>query len=214
MVFGNIFVFYILVFVFIMRFYFCGGLDCPDWILAEIALISKLTSVKVKLLSTRVCTSILEDKFDLEGIQKLTADAKFEDHDTKSTVAAVRFILTSGARFNVDQETLSSELQQLGLPKEHSTAICRVYNDKKSNLMEKLQEISLRLSKLGDVDCKIDYEKCISTREKIPMVTLNMEKVIPTNNQVEKKSFTLTKDKLNVLIFELKQAENMINKFS
>ena len=37
--------------------------------------------------------------------------------DIKASIAALAFILSSAARYNVDGETLSSEMQQLGLPK-------------------------------------------------------------------------------------------------
>lgn len=40
-----------------------------------------------------------------------------ESGDVKATVAVLSFILTSAAKHNVDGESLSSELQQLGLPK-------------------------------------------------------------------------------------------------
>lgn len=40
-----------------------------------------------------------------------------ESGDVKATIAVLGFILSSAAKHNVDGESLSSELQQLGLPK-------------------------------------------------------------------------------------------------
>uniref|UniRef100_A0A667YQN8 COMM domain containing 4 n=1 Tax=Myripristis murdjan TaxID=586833 RepID=A0A667YQN8_9TELE len=40
-----------------MRFRFCGDLDCPDWVLAEISTLAKISSVKMKLL----CGQVLKD---------------------------------------------------------------------------------------------------------------------------------------------------------
>lgn len=37
--------------------------------------------------------------------------------DVKASIAVLSFILTSAAKHDVDSESLSSELQQLGLPK-------------------------------------------------------------------------------------------------
>ena len=37
-----------------MKFKLCGGLDCPDWILAEIASLSSISAIKVKQLATEV----------------------------------------------------------------------------------------------------------------------------------------------------------------
>ena len=40
-----------------------------------------------------------------------------ETSDIKASVAALSFMLTSGAKYNVNGDILSNELQQLGLPK-------------------------------------------------------------------------------------------------
>ena len=37
-----------------MKFKLCGGLDCPDWILAEIASLSSISAIKVKQLAIEV----------------------------------------------------------------------------------------------------------------------------------------------------------------
>lgn len=37
--------------------------------------------------------------------------------DVKGCVAALTFIITNAAKYSVDEESLSNELQQLGLPK-------------------------------------------------------------------------------------------------
>lgn len=36
-------------------------------------------------------------------------------------------MVINAARYHADEATFSAELQQLGLPKEHSAALCRVY---------------------------------------------------------------------------------------
>ncbi len=52
-----------------------------------------------------------------EKVTKLTSDAKFEDGDIKSSLAALTFVLSSAAKHSVDGQSLDNELQQLGLPK-------------------------------------------------------------------------------------------------
>uniref|UniRef100_A0A8D2GIF5 COMM domain containing 4 n=1 Tax=Theropithecus gelada TaxID=9565 RepID=A0A8D2GIF5_THEGE len=39
------------------RFRFCGDLDCPDWVLAEISTLAKMSSVKLQLLCSQVLKS-------------------------------------------------------------------------------------------------------------------------------------------------------------
>ena len=45
-----------------------------------------------------------------------------EEGDVKATLAALHFILASAAKYNLDGDSLSNELQQLGLPK--GTTVC------------------------------------------------------------------------------------------
>ncbi|NXX34578.1 COMD4 protein, partial [Nicator chloris] len=78
--------------------------------------------------------------------------------DVKVTIADLGFILSRAAEHTVDGESLSSELQQLGLPKaEHARALCRSYEEKQSPLQDWLSACSLRLSQLGSVCWQVDY---------------------------------------------------------
>ena len=52
-----------------------------------------------------------------EKLEKLAADTKLDIKDAKSCVSLLEFILLSAAKNLVNVDTLSSELQQLGLPK-------------------------------------------------------------------------------------------------
>ena len=45
------------------------------------------------------------------------SDFSTELGDVKASIAALTFILSSAAKYHCDGETLSNELQQLGLPK-------------------------------------------------------------------------------------------------
>ncbi|XP_054369402.1 COMM domain-containing protein 4 isoform X4 [Mirounga angustirostris] len=132
-----------------MRFRFCGDLDCPDWVLAEISTLAKISSVKLRLLCSQVLKELLGQGIDYEKILKLTADARFESGDVKATVAVLSFILSSAAKHSVDGESLASELQQLGLPKEHAASLCRCYEEKQSPLQEHLRACSLRERRLN-----------------------------------------------------------------
>lgn len=51
----------------------------------------------------------------------MTLTSLAESGDIKASVAVLSFILSSAAKHDVDSESLSSELQQLGLPKGKST---------------------------------------------------------------------------------------------
>ncbi|XP_066557882.1 COMM domain-containing protein 4 isoform X1 [Amia ocellicauda] len=196
-----------------MRFRFCGDLDCPDWVLAEISTLAKISSVKMKLLCIQVLKEILGEGIDYEKVAKLTSDAKFESGDIKASVAVLSFILSSAAKHSVDSESLSSELQQLGLPKEHTTGLCKSYEDKHAALQEKLRESSLRLNRLESVSWRVDYTLSSSELKEVnePTVLLKLQVQGAQSSTMEPMVVSLTADKFRVLLTELKQAQAMMN---
>lgn len=199
-----------------MRFRFCGDLDCPDWVLAEISTLSKVTSVKIKLLCVQVIKDLLDVGIDYDKVYKLTADAKFETGDVKASVAVLSFILCSAAKYNVDGESLSNELQQLGLPKEHATALTKSYSDSLEKLQAQLRKHSLRLSQLDSVEWRVDYILSSSHLKSIdePCVQLRLKVRDPNTDNVKPVTFTVTADKFRILLNELKQADSLMENLS
>uniref|UniRef100_A0A1A8KB99 COMM domain containing 4 n=1 Tax=Nothobranchius kuhntae TaxID=321403 RepID=A0A1A8KB99_NOTKU len=196
-----------------MRFRFCGDLDCPDWVLAEISTLAKLSSIKMKLLCAQVLKDLLGGGIDFDKVAKLTADAKFESGDIKASVAVLSFILSSAAKHDVDSESLSSELQQLGLPKEHATGLCKSYEDKHSALQDKLREASLRLGRLNSVSWRVDYTLSSSELREVnePVIQLKLQTQRAEPGSSETNVFAVSADKFRVLLTELKQAQAMMN---
>lgn len=66
------------------------------------------------------------------------------DIDLKACVACLSFIITSTIRFCCNSSALHSELQQLGLPREHSTSLKRVVDDNYDELTTYFKQQSLR----------------------------------------------------------------------
>lgn len=196
-----------------MRFRFCGDLDCPDWVLAEISTLAKLSSIKMKLLCAQVLKDLLGEGIDYDKVTKLTGDAKFESGDIKASIAVLSFIFSSAAKYDVDSESLSSELQQLGLPKEHTTGLCKSYEDKHSALQERLKELSLRLGRLEAVSWRVDYTLSSSELREInePCVQLKLQVQGAESGVSETTAVTVSADKFRVLLCELKQAQNLMN---
>uniref|UniRef100_A0A670JZ91 COMM domain containing 4 n=1 Tax=Podarcis muralis TaxID=64176 RepID=A0A670JZ91_PODMU len=193
----------------IQRFRFCGDLDCPDWVLAEISTLAKISSVKLKLICAQVLKDLLGDGIDYEKVLKLTSDAKLESGDVKATIAVLGFILSSAAKHNVDGESLSSELQQLGLPKEHATGLCRSYEEKQSPLQDSLRGCSLRLNRLDSVSWRVDYTLSSSEIQQVnePVVHLKLNVKDVDRGVQEPVAMMLSAEKFRVLLAELKQAE-------
>lgn len=64
--------------------------------------------------------------------------------DMKACISCISFILTSAVRFNCDHNALHSELQQLGLPREHSTSIKRIVGDYHGDIATTLRNQTLK----------------------------------------------------------------------
>ncbi|OCT89480.1 uncharacterized protein LOC100126646 isoform X2 [Xenopus laevis] len=194
-----------------MRFRFCGDLDCPDWVLAEISTLSRISSVKLKLICAQVLKKQLGEKIDYEKIVKLTSDARFESGDIKATVAVLCFILSNAAKHNVSSDNLSSELQQLGLPREHAASLCRSYEEKQNALQDTLRESSLRLLRMSSLNWRVDQILSSSIVKQVnePLVQLNLP--LSDGGSIQPLTMTVSASKLQVLITELKQALEMMN---
>lgn len=61
-----------------------------------------------------------------------------------AAVAAVRWVLERAGGAGVGGPVLDSELQQLGLPKEHAAALTRVYSEHQPRLRQALRQASLK----------------------------------------------------------------------
>ncbi|RZF33868.1 hypothetical protein LSTR_LSTR009892 [Laodelphax striatellus] len=181
-----------------MRFKFCGEGDCPDWVLLQINALSRMSSVKMKILCQTVAKSLVENELDFEKVKKLTADAKLELDDIKTSLLAIAFIIESSTRYNTSDAALSNELQQIGLPHEHSQAICKVYNEHSPKIAACLIEKSLRTSKLQQAAARAHAHHY--------HLTLDVWRASqPTTHHV-----TLSKQQMAFLINELKTVKSQM----
>jgi len=192
-----------------MRFRFCGELDAPDWLLKEITVLSKISSVRVRILCTQVLNQLLGGVLDYEKIEKLTKDSNLDQSDIKAAIAALNFIITSSSKYNVDDNTLSNELQQIGLPKEHCDSLAKPYRDSKDKLRELFAQQTLQLTRLKSVEWRVDYLMSSSLLQDLnsPTIQLKINTSVEKNNQ---HTFELTPEKLRVLLHELKSAKEYL----
>ena len=209
-----------------MRFRFCGDLDCPDWVLAEIQTLSKLTSVKFRLLCSQVTKSIVDtsagvdvdsSSLDVAKLEKLCADAKFEWNDVKAAVAALHFIVTNAAKYGVTVEELSDEIQQLGLPKEHATGLGKVYSDHSFAVQSRLKEKSLKLNSLEKVDWRVDYVLGSSVEPETslqPEVHLRLDVRDADSDKITPLGFSMDPEQCRLLLHELTAAEKIMSKLA
>eukprot|EP00123_Amoebidium_parasiticum_P021103 comp61583_c0_seq1/m.47899 comp61583_c0_seq1/g.47899 ORF comp61583_c0_seq1/g.47899 comp61583_c0_seq1/m.47899 type:complete len:201 (-) comp61583_c0_seq1:425-1027(-) len=193
-----------------MHFRFCGGLDCPDWVLAETALLSKLATSKARRLCELVADNISGTEIDYEKAGVLTSDAKFAVSDVKAAIAALTFILTSAIKYGVSGDELTNELLQLGLPKDHAAGVSKVFVDRQEAMKAALRAKVLTLPRVEGTEWKVSYVLASSELKRVcqPIVQLRLHVDRPRGR--EPVTVDVTADKFKVLLHELKQAEGMM----
>lgn len=173
-----------------MRFRFCGDLDCPDWVLAGINLLSRLSSLKLRSVCTGVAGSLLDTPLNMPQLEKATSDAKLTADELRASVSVLSFVLESAVKHQVGVPELQQELQQLGLPREHAASLGRVLDKHCSALAERQQQRMLRLPGLAGVGWDVQVVQDSAAAEAaLPEVHLRLQ-----TDEVEREKLCLTMD--------------------
>ena len=109
-----------------MRFEFCGNLDCPEWALAEISLLNRISAVKLKLILVQIVKKITGQPFDQEKMTKLCRDQKFDADETKVCIAIIEFLLRQASKHQVSDKVFSKDLLQMGVAIENANALVKI----------------------------------------------------------------------------------------
>ncbi|KAL6043023.1 COMM domain-containing protein 4 [Balamuthia mandrillaris] len=221
-----------------MKFRFCGELDAPDWLLKEIELLAKISSVRIKFLVKEVIDRLLSGSIDFSNVTKHTDKFGLSDSDVKAVIAALNFIVTNGAKYDVEANTLNNELQQLGLPKEHCDSLIRPFSERKHDLREKFKSQTLKLDRLQSVEWRVDYILSSSSLQTVETPTVQV--CLEVENSIQKRrneslhredggdknkedtvgpllskhAFEVPVDKFRLLLSELEIARDMMHAIS
>ena len=141
-----------------MKFKFVGGSDAPEWVLGEMAVLSRISCVRLKLITRQVINELAGDgPLDVDKIIKLVPRGPgFAWPDIKAAVAAIAFIVQNATRADVDHAVLGAELQQLGLPRENSDGVSRPFRIHRERLRAQARADSLRAPRLLSLDWRLD----------------------------------------------------------
>jgi hypothetical protein len=202
-----------------MKFRFVGDADCPDWLLAEIATLSKFSSIRLRTIVLQIIQYCVIGDFNYEKVLKLAADNTEGVSDIKGAIAALHFILTNAAKHDVDDTSLLQEIQQLGLPKENSDALTKQYREHKDAMRARLAEESYKTSKLVETHWRLDHIIASSAdSSSVSSTGPSVHLKLVVDNQPHNKSNSsreeilceLTADKLDVLVNELSNATALL----
>jgi COMM domain containing 4 len=204
--------------------------------MAEIAVLSRISSVRMKILCKQVVGHVLGTEIDYEKVLKLTKDTFDTTSDVKAAVAGLDFILVNSAKYDIENEALTQEIQQLGLPKENAEALVKSYRDSKDALRERFGQQSFSLRKLTKAEWRADVVVSSSELDEInrPALQFKLTTGPPTGmpgfshgagvdgsggdgvvggggTGVEEVAFSTTMEKFQVLYSELRTARQLMD---
>ncbi|KAJ8599379.1 hypothetical protein CTAYLR_007017 [Chrysophaeum taylorii] len=185
-----------------MRFRFCGDLEAPSWLLHEITTLSEISSVRLKLLVKQVLHHMLHSSIDYAKVLKFTTprDSEADISASEGTLAAVHFVLASAAKYDIDEETLAKEIEQLGLPRENAQAILRPYRESKAALRVKFSRDTFSVHRAIDYNCvKLPTEPDAEPAYRLAL------KLEHDANQTRDVDLDLPADQLPLLLHEMEQ---------
>lgn len=144
----------------------------------------------------------------------------------QGTIAALHFIVTSAAKHDVDDVSLTQEIQQLGLPQENSLVIGKEYSQGKIALHKSLASQSYRLSRViktevvSTGDPRKGTDIAMNLRILVDKNPQNSSSRIANDNDtsesirgqkcMETISFDISAEKLDILIHELSKAKEIL----
>lgn len=188
-----------------MKFRFVRGLDCPDWILQEVAMLSKLSVIKFKHWCGKCVEYLLSHKnWSIEEMRLLDPDFVFGDESIKAMVAALSFIFEKAAKSNCSARNLELEMQQLGLPAEHCKQLLKVYDFFFDQLRNKLSAAIKKGPSLTPLSASL-----VRFGEKKTYYSLEF-----STTDGEEVSITMDEDKLSFLFKELNRALLLVSKYT
>jgi hypothetical protein len=179
----------------------------------------------MKVLVLQILSYCIQGTYNNEKLLKLAADNAEGLSDIKGAVAAVHFMIVNAAKYDVDEESLTTEIQQLGLPKENADTIARQFREHKDTLRARFGEESYRTSRLLSADWRLDQVIASSQQGSLKGPLLHLKLQIDTKPQsgaivgvataadaddsrIQNDAFELSVDKLAVLVHELTAARN------
>lgn len=115
-----------------------------------------------------------------------------EEDEVKASVSALAFLLSNAAKYGVLEGTLANELQQLGLPREHTQALCRVFSERADALTAEARRRGLRTSRLISAQIK---PLATNTHSQLSLTYWSA-----TTDLTCTKTFTVSKDNLTLLL--------------
>ncbi|TMW65967.1 hypothetical protein Poli38472_003732 [Pythium oligandrum] len=198
-----------------MHFRFCGGLEPPDWILAEIGLINRLSIEQVTSVTTAISANIAHSDH-VAQTEEVTAVYSEQDQ-ARALVKVLQFLIGQAAKYDVNARELVVELLQLGVAKETSDAIAQVYERERLQVRQQLQRQSFKFPHVTKLKFAIPPKREDGSEHVELVLQLNTSlQECATSTATASKlpsdslSISMTHDKFLALYEELSQAQAIL----
>ncbi|KAH9113762.1 hypothetical protein LEN26_009748 [Aphanomyces euteiches] len=123
-----------------MKFRFCGDVEPPTWLLAEIPCIAQSVSqhgVDLTVVTEAVILAITKAASYNEVLDHLVVAVG--DVDAQAILVSMKWILVHAAKYDIREADLLTEVQQLGLPSEMARTIASIYQTHQQELRRHLR---------------------------------------------------------------------------
>ncbi len=210
-----------------MRFRFCGDLDCPDWILSEVAIMSQLD-----VSDFNDILLIVQNLFMKQSPIQIQRQVQNHNLNTDKPVdgvqgvrAAIYFILLNSAKYNLDATSLQQEIEQLGLPTISAKAVSKAYNqikdklrialfnDNQSNRINRVINTNFSINNIiassSSSPSSLDGNDQSDHVQKFASIFINTEKYNENETTITNTSFQISEIKLDAMIYELEKCKEM-----
>ena len=159
------------------------------------------------MISMQVAKKIANQEFDLQKVWKMCADSGLSKDEIQSALAAIHFIFTSGAKYDVSASVLGEEIAQLGLPQENAVSLSKVYGELLGVMALELRQSYLRgngylVNKFESFDWRVDYD----------LVSKNTFASLMIKHNKQEVPLTLSAQQLTLLSQELTRAKGIMEK--
>ncbi|CAI5747253.1 unnamed protein product [Peronospora destructor] len=173
-----------------MKFRFCGGLEPPDWLLAEMPQLSGTGKVTSSDLSA-MCQAIGGDT------------------TVQAAIAALRFILMQAAKYDTEGRDLVEELQQLGMHQAAAEAIAQSYEELRPRIQDQQRARRFRFPNVKKVEWKVETSSKVMLNLKLDQPVLECDMTTTTTPTSADLSFSMSQPKFLALYEELSQAPSL-----
>lgn len=194
----------------VQKFRFCGGMEPPDWVLAEIPLLSGKDAAVKPSDVVGVCDAISAD-ISLKEITQ--AQVLFEcASDAKAVVAVLRFILTHAAKYDAKRADLVEELQQLGMHQDAAEAIAQSYEEHRGSIQSQQRAQRFQFPSIEKLEWKVGSSSKVKLDLKLdqPVLECGVISTSSASGDGDELHVEMSRDKFLALYEELAQTQRML----